>query len=225
MKTKNNFRVLLFSSVICLLPILLSLVYYNDLPAQIAVHWNNAGDPDSFVPKAVACFGLPLLLLAINLFSKWFLYSDPKRENTSQAMQLFAAWTPPVLSLVLVPVTLFIAMGVNIPISLVASLLVGIVLLVCGNYLPKSRQNYTIGIKLPWTLDNADNWNKTHRLAGYLWMGGGVVFIIGAFIPENRTIWSLFFSIAIVLLLLLVPLLYSYFLYKKSRKKLDETEE
>ena len=59
-----------------------------------------------------------------------------------------------------------IGMGKDIPISTVVTMIVGIVFVVSGNYLPKSRQNYTIGIKLPWTLADVDNWNKTHRLAG-----------------------------------------------------------
>ena len=69
MKQKNKAFTLIASSAICLLPILLSLVVYRDLPEQIAIHWNNSGTPDRFAPKAAAAFGLPALFLAINLFS------------------------------------------------------------------------------------------------------------------------------------------------------------
>lgn len=53
-----------------------------------------------------------------------------------------------------------------INLNLWTNVLLGIVLIVVGNYLPKCRQNYMIGIKLPWTLDNEENWDYTHRMAG-----------------------------------------------------------
>jgi uncharacterized membrane protein len=221
MKTKNNSAVLVSSSVVCLLPIILSLVLYADLPEQIAVHWSGTGSPDSFVPKSLAAFGLPFLFLAVNLFSKLRLYNDPKRANTSHVMQLLAAWTPPLLSLVLVPVTLFIALDANIPISLMVSVLAGVVLLVCGNYLPKSRQNYTIGIKLPWTLHNADNWNKTHRMAGYLYILGGIIIISGAFIFRGGAYLIILLAVAVFIT---VPVLYSYLLYRKAGNITDKND-
>ena len=184
MKTKNNNTpVVVITSIICILPIILSLVVFNDLPEQIAVHWNNAGEPDVHFPKAIAAFGLPLIFFVINLYSKIRLLNDPKRTDTTNVLQFLSVWAIPFLSTVLVPVTLFISMGTNIPLTLITPVLVGVVLIVYGNYLPKSKQNYTIGIKLPWTLHNADNWNKTHRMAGYLYTrrynsyGGNIFYL------------------------------------------------
>lgn len=225
MKTRANITTLILSSLVCLLPISLALVVYNDLPEQIAIHWNSAGTPDNFAPKAVAAFGLPFLFLVINLFSKMILFNDPKRANTSQAMQQFATWMPPLLSLILVPITLFIAMGVNIPISLVVPVLVGIMLIIAGNYLPKSRQNYTIGIRLPWTLHNADIWNKTHRMAGYLYILGGIILVIGAFMFHNTAYGAFSLTTLIVILLVLAPMFYSYLLYKKIGNDTNVTDK
>lgn len=224
MKTRNNSAMLIITSGVCLLPIILSFILYNELPEQIAIHWNSVGNADNFVHKAVAAFGLPFLFLAINLFSKIRLYNDPKQSNTSQVMQVFSTWTPPLLSLVLVPITLFIAMGANIPISSIVPVFTGIVLLVCGNYLPKSRQNYTIGIKLPWTLLNADNWNKTHRMAGYLWIIGGITLIAGTFISFDSTLWGISMTILVVIPLIIIPVFYSYWLYKKTGNDIDRND-
>ena len=47
--------------------------------------------------------------------------------------------------------------------------------------MPKCRQNYTMGIKLPWTLADEDNWNRTHRMAGYVWTAGGILMLIVGF--------------------------------------------
>ena len=223
MKMKNN-KLTLITSLFCLLPVILSLVVYNDLPEQIAIHWNSVGEMDNSVPKAVAAFSLPFLFLAVNLFSKLRLYNDPKRANTSKAMQTFVTWIIPFISIALVPVTLFISMGVNIPISIVIPIIVGIVLIIVGNYLPKSRHNYTIGIKLPWTLHNADNWNKTHRMAGYLYMIGGVILIALAFISYKSMIWGVI-TISIPVLLVVLPILYSYSLFKKSGDGNHKTDQ
>jgi uncharacterized membrane protein len=222
MKTKSNIAMMALSSVICLLPVILSLVLYHDLPEEVAIHWNIAGNPNMFAPKAVAAFGLPFFLAVVNVISRLFLYNDPKRQNISKAIRMISEWIVPFVSLIFVPVTLFIAMGASIPIFMVAMVFVGIVLILIGNYLPKSRQNYVVGIKLPWTLNNADNWNKTHRMAGYLFIFAGVVSIIVSFVSSGGPI-LLAVILSLLALLIIVPVFYSFSLYKKGEQD-SETE-
>jgi uncharacterized membrane protein len=212
---KNNRVVVLLSSIICLLPLILSAVIYNDLPEQIAIQWGADGNPQNFVPRTVAAFGMPLLLAGINIFSKARLLNNPKRANVSQVAQLIMLWVIPVASLVLVPVALFIAMGVLIPIAIIIPLLVGIIFILYGNYLPKNRQNYVIGIKIPWTLNDADNWNKTHRMAGFLWVLGGIILIVQAFALFENAVW-LILSVLIAVLIVIIPFVYSYALHRKT---------
>lgn len=216
MKIRSNRVMLAVTSFVCLLPIIFSLIVYKDLPEQVAIHWNSAGNPDNYVSKAMAAFGMPVLLMGINIFTQICLYNDPKRSNVSQVMRMFAAWTSPVLSLILVPVTLYIAMGTKISVPMTANLLTGITVMFCGNYLPKSRQNYTVGIKLPWTLHSSDNWNKTHRMAGHLWVLGGLVLIVGAFLNPENTSCAARLTFLTIAVLVAVPFLYSYVLYKRS---------
>jgi len=212
---KNNLAVMVLSSVVCLLPVILSLAIYDDLPEQVAIHWDITGNPDNFAPKATAAFGLPFFLLTVNIITKIFLYNDPKRENVSKAMRIIVEWLIPFLSLTFVPITLFIAMGVKIPMVITVMVFVGIVFILCGNYLPKSRQNYVVGIRLPWTLNDTDNWNKTHRMAGYLWVFGGIALIIGSFVFFESS-FLLVLILSILTLLIILPVLYSYSLYKRN---------
>jgi len=206
---------MVLSSVVCLLPVILSLAIYDDLPEQVAIHWDITGNPDNFAPKAIAAFGLPFFLLTVNIITKIFLYNDPKRENVSKAMRIIVEWLIPFLSLTFVPITLFIAMGVKIPMVITVMVFVGIVFILCGNYLPKSRQNYVVGIRLPWTLNDTDNWNKTHRMAGYLWVFGGIALIIGSFVFFESS-FLLVLILSILTLLIILPVLYSYSLYKRN---------
>jgi len=223
MKTKNNVIILL-SSIICLLPLILSAVVYNDLPEQIALQLGTGGAPQNFVPRAFAAFGIPFLFAVLNIISKVRLLNDPKKANASRMTQIFMLWFIPVLSLIIVPVALFRAMGVMIPILMLAPLLIGIVLILYGNYLPKNRQNYVIGYRTPWTLNNADNWSKTHRLAGRLWVIGGIIMIVQAFVLFESAVWLILLG-SIITLVIVIPPIYSYALYAKKSDNTQNTDE
>ena len=93
-----------------------------------------------------------------------------------------------------------------------SGILLGVLFIFAGNYLPKSRQNYTVGIRIPWTLDNEENWNKTHRLAGYLWVAGGIVMLLGTLTGWISTGWI----IAAAAVCALVPCIYSFWLHERK---------
>lgn len=212
----NKKRIVWVTSLLCLLPMIFSAAVYSKLPAEIPIHWNYAGVADNYVHKAVGGFGLPVLFLAINLvLSKMRLLWDPKAEGQASAIRQISIWSVPAVSVIFVPISLCIAMGADIPVDMVASLLVGIILIVVGNYLPKSRQNYTVGIKLPWTLHDANNWNKTHRLAGYVYIACGGLLIVANFLLGNALARA-FVGAAVIVALALVPAIYSFFLYRRE---------
>ena len=213
----KNKRIIIFTSILCILPVILSLELYNRLPNEVAVQWNSLGEASRYMPKAFAAFGLPIFFLLINLYSKIRLLYDPKSENHSTVLRLFSIWAIPIASLILIPVTLFMSLGVNIPIVTITTLVAGILLIILGNYLPKSHQNYVMGIKLPWTLDDADNWNRTNRLAGYLMIVGGTLILAGGFISGMNARWGISLTVIIAILIVTIPFGYSYVLYRKKR--------
>ena len=93
---------------------------------------------------------------------------------------------------------------------MLVSVFMGLVFVAVGNYLPKCRLNYTIGIKIPWTLNSEENWNKTHRLAGFVWVIGGVLIAV---LSIFSTLWLIF---PVILVMTLIPMIYSYLLYRKG---------
>ncbi|MNW27655.1 Immunity protein SdpI [compost metagenome] len=202
----------IITTVVCVLPIILSMTLYQQLPAQVAVHWDIAGNPDNYVPKAVAAFVFPLCLAALNVIVHIVINNDPKKMNVVPVLRNIGLWTIPALSLILMPITLFKALGADLPIQTIAPSLVGMLLVVIGNYLPKSKQNYTVGIKLPWTLSSQENWNRTHHVAGYLWILGGALMILTSFLKANVGIAI----VAIIVLIVAVPAIYSFSLFKKG---------
>lgn len=210
---KNRVDKMLFiTSLLCLVPMIFTVMIYDKLPDQVAVHWNLSGVPDNFAPKAFAGFGMPLLLAVLNVFIYFVTNADPKRANYSRVLRFILKWIIPFSSLVIVPVTLFIALGMEINLTLYVPIFVGVLFIIIGNYLPKTKQNYTMGIRLPWTLHSEENWNKTHRLAGYVWIIGGILVIIGSLLGQSNYI----LDFILLITLIVIPMVYSYILYKKG---------
>lgn len=214
---KNIDPIAIITTAICLMPVLFGIIVYDELPAQIATHFNVHGTANGWMPRALAVFGIPAFFAVINALVIFSLANDPKKQNISASFRSLVRWFVPILALVIYPVTLLIALGKKIDIAMAINAFVGIIFLVCGNYLPKSRRNYTVGIKLPWTLDNDDNWNRTHRLAGFLWVTGGIVMIITTFLPRNAMTPIL---IGVLCIVVGVPAIYSFALYKKDNPRL-----
>ncbi len=209
MKNKST----ILSTLICLSPMLLAFIFYKKLPEQIAVHFNHAGVADNYLSKPVVVFGLPVLLAIIHLYSNFRINKDPKAENASISLKEILKWLIPVLSITMIPISIFKSMGMNIPIEFISQIILGLILIICGNYMPKCKQNYTVGIKLPWTLSNKDNWNKTHRFSGFLWVLGGTTILLNTFLDISFSI-----TIISIVLLVILPFIYSYNLYKKQNK-------
>ena len=207
----KNKKTLVITSLICLLPIIVGALVYKRLPETIATHFDLNGNPDGWSSRAFAVFGLPAILLAVNLLLPIMLRADPKHENMSDALVNITIWTIPVLSLICSGLTLGRALGYDVRIERVLPVFMGVLFILIGNYLPKTKQSYTMGIKLPWTLASEENWNRTHRLAGFLWVLGGVYFIVMSFIG-----WSVPAFVLPLAVMVLLPIVYSYQLYRKG---------
>lgn len=197
--------------LVCLLPFVLSAIFYSQLPEQMAIHWGTDGEANGFAPKLFAAFGLPTFMLVIHLFVYFMLNNDPKKANMSKALRAVALWTVPVLALGCQIITILWNLTENkFNFSTYVIAGVGILIIIFGNYLPKCKQNYVMGIRLPWTLNSEENWNRTHRFSGYVWIIGGLLIIVTAFIPNS---WLFVGAIG---LLVIVPCIYSYILFKKG---------
>ena len=214
---KEYRKLIIATTLITLLPILLGLILWNRLPDTVAVHWGADGQADGWAGKAYAVFGLPCLLAAIHLFAVLFTLNDPRRKNINKKPLMLVFWLIPVLSLVTNGIVYLTAMGADIDVFVICFVLIGIVFIVFGNYMPKLQQNYTVGIKMPWTLNSTENWNRTHRLGGRLFIVGGILMILGGFsggvLGEEG---SLILVFGIILLCAVIPCIYSFWLFRKG---------
>ena len=150
-------------------------------------------------------------------YSRWleqqgnlFTHVDPKRQNISPKLIRALVWFMAALSPIVVCSSYAIALGINVNITLLTYLIIGLMLLVIGNYLAKTKQNYSAGIRIPWTLSSEENWNRTHRVSSRLFIFCGLAMIANGFLDSKIL---LFFIMAV---LIVIPYAYSFFLFKKG---------
>ena len=193
---KANRKTLIITSIVTILPMLIGIIYWNRLPDVMATHFGFNNEANGFSSKAFAVFGLPVILLAVLWVGAFITSHDPKKQNISAKMFSLMLWIVPVLSLVVAAAMYPVNLGYKLDITLFSELLLGLLFIIIGNFLPKARQNYTIGI----------------RLAGYLWMICGILMVLISltrFVPAE---WL----VGIILIMVFVPCIYSFWLHAKK---------
>lgn len=161
---KKNKKFFIASCIVILLPMFAGFLLWDQLPAQVATHFGRNGEADRYSSKLFAVAGIYLFVLAMHILCSVITEFDPKKRNVGSKIYHLILCICPVVSLWCGVMIYGNALGYKdvINLNLWTNVLLGIVLIVVGNYLPKCRQNYMIGIKLPWTLDNEENWDYTH---------------------------------------------------------------
>ena len=206
---KENKSKVIITSIVTVFPMVIGFLLWNRLPEKIATHFGSEG-ADGWSTKLFAVVIFPLILLVIHLFCLGVTLNDPKKKNIGRAMMTLIFWIVPVLSVVSNLSIYGYALGMDVNMEVIVSILMGGIFILLGNYMSKNHQNYTVGIKIPWTLNSEENWNRTHRLGAWLFMLGGIIFIVNAFFKSE---WVL---IAFLIAVGVIPMGYSYILYKKG---------
>lgn len=176
---------LILTSVITLLPIFIGLLLWRQLPASVATHFGVDNQPDGYCSKAFAVFGLPVMMLFFHLICIVATNIDPKRKNISKRYSMLLC-------------------------GFVCGLFVGILYLILGNFIPKVKPNYSIGFRIPWALNDSDNWYHTHRFGGKCMVIGGIAMIVTS---PFQNVWIF---LALVIVPCILPVVYSYMFYRKT---------
>ncbi|MBR2925123.1 MAG: SdpI family protein [Clostridia bacterium] len=212
---KKYSKTLIVTTIIILLPVLAGIILWNKLPEQIPTHFNAAGEVDGYGSKAFAVFGLPLMLVAFQwLCAVGSLKMDPKAKNLEGKVFSLVLWIIPVLSIVMNALVYCTALGMNMNVQIIVPLLMGLLMVIIGNWLPKCKPTWTLGIKLPWTLADEDNWNRTHRFAGPVWVVCGLVIMLCALIG-GAFLWVI---AAALVVMIAAPTVYSFLLFNGKIK-------
>lgn len=212
---KKNKWMMLLTSIIIVLPIAVGLVLWDKLPEQVPFHWGINGEVDGWASKPMAVFLLPSVLLVLQWVCVLATTLDPKRKNVTEGKVLgLVLWIIPVLNLFLHVMVWLAAFERDVNVTVILPLFMGALFVVIGNYLPKCKQSYTMGIKLPWTLNDEANWNATHRLAGKIWVAGGLLCMPCALLTG---VWAFIVMMGILLTMCIIPAVYSYRYYQTHK--------
>lgn len=213
LKKKRN--EIIITTIISLLPLVIGLLLWNKLPDQLPVHFNYSGVADNYYPKARAVLMIGMFMPLIHLICIFGTFSDPKIKAVSDKVINLLLWIVPILSVLICFLIYGEAFGINMDVTFVMTILIGLVYIVIGNYLPKCKQNYTVGIKCPWTLNDKENWDKTHRFSSYVFMICGVILLLSLFFRNNV---GSYIIVTTLIFSGILPFIYSYMFYRKKNK-------
>lgn len=204
----------IYSIIIFLLTIIVGVAVYSKLPEQMPAHWNIQGQIDRYEPKLLALIMVPGMMLFIWGLMKYLPKIDPKRANYEKFGRSYSIIINLILTFLFIIyiMTILVALGHNVPIQKIIPMILGLLFIVIGNYLPKSKSNFFYGIKTPWTLSSEVSWNKTHRLGGKLFAISGILMIIGALLLNS--IGTFIILMIAFVLSIIVPIVASYFYSK-----------
>ncbi len=193
----------IFAAILTLCAIIPGFVMYNKLPEKVATHFNFSNEPDSYMPKLAAIVVIPVFLAVLEIICCLITSTDKRTENSRKANTM-VRFIIPVLAFVMEGMIILYALEKLTNVGAVAGLFISVFLIVIGNYMPKTRQNKFLGIKTPRTLSDERIWDKTHRLAGFVWTIGGIailpVFLLGLYVP----------ALILMFVIIMIPVVYSF---------------
>nr|MCR5609082.1 SdpI family protein [Lachnospiraceae bacterium] len=205
---KKERKLIFITSLMAFLPTIIGLILYKKLPDKMPSHWDFEGNIDGYTDKLGFIIFLGTFLLIMHLLCVFITSLDKKNENQSRKILKLVLWIIPAVSVMLSALIYPTALGAKINASRLLFSFLGFIFVVIGNYLPKVTQNKYIGIKIPTTLKSEENWNKTHRMAGPLWIAGGFMLILLAFIKTNE-ITNIIIFVSVITLCTIIPVVYS----------------
>lgn len=209
-------------AIVILLPLIYLWLVWAKVPATVPLHYNVHGEIDRYGSKLEMLTGI-LLMSGINLATYLLMINihkiDPKRmkagksesyEKLALGVSLFLTALSSVIVLDAIKGGSSIGEKAIVP-------LVGLLLAFVGNYMHNLKPNYFAGIRIPWTLNDEENWRQTHRVASHVWFGGGLtIFIISLVCPEEVTAYAM---MGIVAFMVIVPVSYSFILHRNSKNQ------
>ena len=221
-KIKNNLGTFIITLVALLLPMVVGVILWNKLPEVVATHWGPDGSPNGYSSRVFAVFGMPAVILALHLIASLV---TAKKDSNAISDKLFCIllWICPAMSIMVSTLTYATALGYEVNVPFLTIMMVGIIYIVLGNYLPKARQNHFFGTRIKWTMESKKNWEHSNRFSAKIMIALGLIYIICAvlwvFTEMKMFIVVLIFGTLIGAIFAMI--LYSYLYYLKHNQDDD----
>ncbi|MBP9779269.1 SdpI family protein [Candidatus Gracilibacteria bacterium] len=197
--------------------IIVGVIAYTRLPDIVPIHWGIDGYPDRSGSKLIPTLLFPIIALLFVILSPLFSRLDPKKDNYKKFANIWEIVQFSILGLFayLYIIILYVLFNPELNIGTYIITGIGILFIILGNYLGKIRQNYFVGIRLPWTIANEEVWNKTHRFGGKIFMIGGIVLLLSSYFQ----FYPFVILLIVISMIVFVPIRYSYTIYKNIEGK------
>lgn len=205
--------------VIVILPFILIAIFWDTIPARIPLHWNIRGEVNRWGDK-MSVFELPVINAGISILLYYLPRIDPRKQN----YELFPrAYRMVRLALATFFFGLFVltispALSLEVNINSFIFIAIPLLFLVVGNFLRSFRQNFFAGIRTPWTLNNPDVWDRTHKLASWIWTGGSLAVILVRIIVGDSA-YFVYVFVGYLACIIVIPTVMSYVYHRQLQTK------
>ena len=202
-------------------PFIYGALIFPQLPSKIPTHFNIEGKADAWGGPSSIFLG-PGIMGAVSIFVYVLLSNlkkfDPKKydEANDTLYKDFAVLTVAFLSALSAIIIYSSTHADEINVGQLILPLVGLSFAGIGWYMPKFKQNYFVGFKLPWTLENVDNWNETHKVAGKIWIYGGLFQVVVTFLLPMK--FGFIGFILATAVMVIIPTVFSYRMFKNGNQ-------
>jgi uncharacterized membrane protein len=215
MKTKTTTTITL---ILIGMALLAGGILWNQLPEQMASHWDTNDQVNGYISKFWGVFLMPLITLGMLMLFLVLPNIDPLKANIAQFRESFNIFIVLIVAFMLYIHGLTLAWSLGYQgFKMSAAMLpfMGVLFIAIGFMLRKAKRNFFIGIRTPWTLSSDSVWDKTHQLGSVLFMASGAMAIIGGFFGGTTAFWLMFVPLIGSSLFLVI---YSYVLYRGETK-------
>lgn len=172
---KIDWKNLTFSCVICMLPIIMGFYFYDALPDTLAIHFDINNNADGFASKDFTLFGLPMIMVALQTFG-WIMSDlNKKGDKKIKAIEV-AKWFIPIVTIIVYTIIVLVGLGKSINVGKVASIILGVLFILTGNYMPKMSYEEAKGNINPLPKTEA-SYKEMVRTLGYSLVIGGFLAI------------------------------------------------
>jgi uncharacterized membrane protein len=202
--------------VFAFITLVFSAAVYSKLPEQVPTHFNVRGEPDDWTARTFAAFMMPVFAIALVGLFNVFPKISPRRQNLDRFSDTYWLIANLAIAFICALHVLVLGRALGWPVDITSATLlgVGIMFMVMGNVLPRTRSNWWMGIRTPWTMESENVWRATHRLAGKTFMVGGAVTVVAALLPIALRPWVAIGALAVAGF---IPVIYSYLYWRRER--------
>ncbi len=180
-----KWKILITTCLVCLLPIILGVALWDKLPDSVAIHFDMNNTPDNFASKGFAVFGLPFMMVVLQVVCCFINDINAKKHGDRKKLELATKWIIPVMTVLLQIITFVYALGTEIDIRKCVMIIVGAVLIIIGNYLPKMDYIKSYDV-------DTEKARKINRFIGFESVIMGLLGLVTVFLPPVASVvWLL----------------------------------